>query len=155
MCRLPMYCFSTSYEPFFALLCEVELDLEATSPLAAGPMSDFANRLCSTNSIRHSSGRDILSWFLGGFLPSIPELPSACRKAGGSHLPVNFYYIVMDSFLRTNSKLLAAVGEFLCAPASGSTLQHPVSCSHTFSKAMNFSPVRVPLPSMFLRPCSS
>lgn len=150
-----MHHFSTSYEPFFALLCEVELDLEATSPLAAGPMSDFANRLCSTDTIRHSSGRDFLSWFLGGFLPLIPELPSACRKAGGAHLPGSFYCTVMDSFLWTNSKLLAAVGEFMCTPASGSALHRPVSCSHTFSKAMYFSPVRVPLPSMFLPRCSS
>lgn len=44
--QLSMYCFPTSYEPFFARLCDMELDLEAISALPAGPILDFANRGC-------------------------------------------------------------------------------------------------------------
>lgn len=44
--QLSMYCFPTSYEPFFARLCDTELDLEAISALPAGPILDFANRGC-------------------------------------------------------------------------------------------------------------
>lgn len=105
----------------------------------AGPGSHFSFgswtsvRPCQqsvlNDTIKHGSGRGFLPWFWGGFPSLVPDLSAACRKPGDAHLPVSFYCTAMDSFLWTNSKLLAPQWVNSCAPQEVANSRKALACS--------------------------